>query len=65
MTGKIKSLREGYGFIKSDSGGGDVFFHMSDMKVGSFQDLTEGMSLEYDVKQSPKGPRGSITRIME
>jgi CspA family cold shock protein len=42
----------GYDFISTD----DVFFHMED--VGA-PDLEEGMDIEFDVEQAPKGPRAT------
>jgi CspA family cold shock protein len=44
----------GYDFISTDDEDDDVFFHMED--VGA-PDLEEGMDIEFDVEQAPKGPR--------
>ena len=46
----------GYGFIDTDDADDDVFFHMED--VGG-PDLEEGQDVEFDIEQSPKGPRAT------
>ena len=58
-VGKIKKLVQdkGFGFIQTDSGE-DVFFHHSGVIDGSFDNLREGQSVEYDVEQSGKGGKG-------
>jgi CspA family cold shock protein len=51
----------GYGFIDTDDADDDVFFHMED--VGG-PDLEEGQDVEFDIEQSPKGPRATnVTRL--
>ncbi|ATW88388.1 CspA family cold shock protein [Halohasta litchfieldiae] len=51
----------GYGFIETDDADDDVFFHMED--VGG-PDLEEGQDVEFDIEQSPKGPRAAnVTRL--
>ncbi|MBX7166524.1 MAG: cold shock domain-containing protein [Pirellulales bacterium] len=60
-TGKIKKivLEKGYGFIRPDEGGGDVFFHHSATGETKIEDLGVGDAVQYDVQQGPdgKGPR--------
>ena len=46
----------GYGFISTDDADDDVFFHMED--VGG-PDLEEGVEIEFDIEQAPKGPRAT------
>jgi len=46
----------GYGFIDTDDADDDVFFHMED--VGG-PDLEEGQDVEFDIEESPKGPRAT------
>ncbi|MFB6219220.1 MAG: cold-shock protein [Halobacteriaceae archaeon] len=48
--------RKGYGFIETEDADDDIFFHMED--VGG-EDLEEGQKVEFDIEQSPKGPRAS------
>lgn len=57
-TGKIKKLvrERGFGFI-SDTDGREVFFHQSSLIDVKFDALAEEQSVEFEVEQSPKGPR--------
>ena len=51
----------GYGFISTDDADDDVFFHMED--VGG-PDLEEGVEIEFDIEQAPKGPRATnVVRV--
>ncbi len=54
-TGKVKffNTEKGFGFIKPDGGGDDLFVHVSAVEAGSLQ---EGDSVEYEVGQGRKGP---------
>ena len=60
MTGKIRTLRvdKGFGFIKGESGQ-EYFFHQSAIYGESISDLREGDGVEFDVEESPKGPRAA------
>jgi len=54
--GTIKKLTDkGFGFIATDSG--DVFFHMSAITNGRFDDLREGQEVTFTMGNGPKGPR--------
>ena len=63
MTGTIKTLRveKGFGFIKG-AGGQEYFFHQSAIYGEGINDLREGDSVEFDVTDSPKGPRAENVR---
>ncbi len=51
----------GYGFIDTEDSDDDVFFHMED--VGG-PDLEEGQEVEFEIQDSPKGPRAAnLTRL--
>ena len=51
----------GYGFITTEDSDEDVFFHMDD--VGG-PDLEEGQEVEFEIQDSPKGPRAAnLTRL--
>ena len=45
---------KGYGFIQRQSGE-DVFVHFSDIQADGYKSLNEGQSVEFEVKQGPKG----------
>jgi CspA family cold shock protein len=65
QTGAVKLSREqgvvkwfnaakGYGFIQRQSGE-DVFVHYSAIQMDGYKSLTEGQTVEFEVKQGPKG----------
>ena len=58
MKGTVVRKRdEGYGFIKPEDGDKDVFFHASAVaEGGSFDDINENDTVEFDVEEGPKGP---------
>ena len=60
MTGTIRTLRvdKGFGFIKSEAGQ-DYFFHQTAIYGEGIADLREGDGVEFDVADSPKGPRAA------
>ena len=61
--GTIKKLTDrGFGFI--DTGGGDLFFHMSALQNAEFEDLMEGHVVEYDDEDSPKGRKATSVKVV-
>jgi CspA family cold shock protein len=63
-SGKIKKLvrERGFGFI-SDTDGREVFFHQSSLVEAKFDALNEEQAVEFEVEQSPKGPRAINVRV--
>jgi len=59
-TGTVKWFNDskGFGFITRENGG-DVFVHYGDIQVNGFKSLTEGQSVQFDVVESPKGPKAA------
>jgi cold shock protein len=49
------STEKGYGFIKPDDGGKDIFVHHKDIKMEGFRALKEDERVEFDVETGPKG----------
>jgi CspA family cold shock protein len=58
-TGIVKWFNEtkGFGFIKPDDGGADLFAHYSGIKSKGFRTLKENQRVEYQVQQGQKGPQ--------
>jgi len=56
-TGSVKWFNDakGFGFIKQDDGGEDVFCHYTAIQADGFGSLAEGQKGEYDVVKGPKG----------
>ena len=50
-TGTIKWFNptKGYGFIKNDDGGSDVFIHMTALKEAGIEKLDEGQSVTFEI----------------
>ncbi len=59
-TGTVKWFNDskGFGFLSRESGG-DVFVHFSDIQDSGFKSLAEGQSVQFDVVDSPKGPKAA------
>jgi len=62
--GTIKKLvsDKGFGFIKGDSG--ELFFHHSAVEGTSFEELSEGQTVEYTEGRGPKGPRAEAVKVV-
>jgi CspA family cold shock protein len=55
-TVKWFSSEKGYGFIKPQDGGQDVFVHRNNVSGLDWEDsLRDGESVEYDTEKTPKG----------
>lgn len=48
-TVKWFSATKGYGFIKPDSGGADVFVHISAVEKAGYAGLAEGVKISYEL----------------
>jgi CspA family cold shock protein len=57
MTGTVKFFNgeRGYGFIKPDDGGRDVFVHITAVERAGLKSLNEGQRISFDVEPDKKG----------
>jgi CspA family cold shock protein len=57
MTGTVKFFNgeRGYGFIKPDDGGRDVFVHITAVERAGLKALNEGQRISFDVEPDKKG----------
>ena len=62
--GKIKKViaDKGFGFVQGDQD--DLFFHHSELKNVTIEELKEGQTIEYTVGQGKKGPCAVDIRLV-
>ncbi len=65
--GRVKwfSDAKGYGFIQQEDGSPDIFVHFSEIDGNGFRSLQEGMLVEFDIQQGPKGMKAVTVRKTE
>jgi CspA family cold shock protein len=64
-TGKVKWFNDakGFGFITCDDGV-DAFVHYGDIQGDGFRTLEEGVAVEFELQQGPKGYKAVNVRKM-
>jgi len=57
MAGTVKffNAERGYGFIKLDEGGRDVFVHVTAVEQAGLTSLTQGQRISFDVEPRQEG----------
>lgn len=64
--GRVKWFddKKGYGFLRDEKGGKDIFVHHSSIKMKGFRTLQAGELVEYEIELGPKGPEArDVVRI--
>ena len=63
--GKVKWFNDakGFGYITPDDGSKDVFVHFSAIQASGFKTLKENDNVQYELEQSPKGPRAANLKL--
>ena len=54
-TVQFFNIQRGFGFIKPDNGGRDVFLHVSALEAAGLQPLHEGDRISFDVEPGRAG----------
>ena len=54
-TVKFFNSEKGYGFIKPDSGGQDVFVHVSAVMTSGLGTLNEGQRVSFEIEPDNRG----------
>lgn len=59
QTGTVKffNTTKGYGFIQPDSGGKDVFVHITAVERAGLGQLSEGQKIQFETQQDTRGPK--------
>jgi CspA family cold shock protein len=62
-SGKIKMFNEdkGFGFIKPDDGGGDVFFHVTALREGD--EIITGKAVTFEMGVDPKSGKSKAVSV--
>jgi CspA family cold shock protein len=57
QQGSVKFFNsdKGYGFIKPDDGGRDIFVHITAVERAGLQSLNEGQRVSYEIEPDKKG----------
>jgi CspA family cold shock protein len=64
-VGKVKwfNTTKGYGFIQPESGGSDVFVHVSAVERAGLKGLAEGQRVSYVEQRDPKRGKTSAENL--
>ena len=56
-TGTVKWFNpdKGYGFIQPDTGGGDVFVHISAVEAAGLKTLNDNVKISYELVEDRRG----------
>ncbi|MDX2257826.1 MAG: cold-shock protein [Hyphomicrobiaceae bacterium] len=57
QTGTVKffNTQKGFGFIKPDEGGTDIFVHITAVERSGIGELTEGMRISFETEPDKRG----------
>lgn len=66
-TGTVKWFNDskGFGFIKPDGGGEDLFAHFSAIQGNGFKTLRENQKVEFEITTGPKGKQATNIRPLD
>jgi CspA family cold shock protein len=64
-TGTVKffNAQKGFGFIVQDSGGPDVFVHISAVERAGMRNLNEGQKLTFDIVADRKNGKSAADNL--
>lgn len=64
-TGTVKwfNAQKGFGFIQPDSGGNDVFVHISAVERAGMSTLAEGQKISYEVVDDRRSGKSSADNL--
>ena len=56
---------KGYGFVAPDTGGKDVFVHISAVQKAGMRTLNEGQKIGFDVEAQPNGRAAAVNLVAD
>ncbi|CAG8789888.1 5705_t:CDS:1, partial [Acaulospora morrowiae] len=64
-TGTVKwfNSTKGYGFIQPDTGGADVFVHISAVERAGLRGLNDGQKVNYEIVQDRRSGKSSADNL--
>ena len=64
-TGTVKwfNTTKGYGFIKPDDGGADVFVHITALQQAGLSELADGTKITYDMEEDSRRGRSFAANL--
>ena len=62
-TVKWFNTTKGYGFIAPDTGGKDIFVHISAVERSGMRELNEGDRLEFDIEVDRRGKYSAVNLV--
>ena len=63
-TVKFFNVEKGYGFIKPDDGGRDIFVHISAVERIGLATLPEGQRIAFEPDKKGKGPKAVDLKLI-
>ena len=54
---KFFNSAKGFGFISPETGGKDVFVHVSAVEASGMRSLNEGQRVSFEIQPDAKGPK--------
>ncbi|MFY9629002.1 MAG: cold-shock protein [Methylocystis sp.] len=65
QTGIVKwfNAQKGFGFIQPDSGGSDIFVHISAVERAGLRGLAEGQKISYEIVVDNRSGKSSADQL--
>jgi CspA family cold shock protein len=65
QSGTVKWFngQKGFGFIQPDSGGSDVFVHISAVERAGLTSLNEGQKVSFEIERDPRNGKSSAGQL--
>lgn len=62
---KVYKTDKGFGFLKQDDGGPDIFLHIGVLKKAGFTgEPVVGQRMSFDIEQGDRGPRATNVALV-